>query len=205
MLNKYSGRGETFKLLFGKATGEVLSRVQGTVVSSGSGLQSLIRGAAASVGAAVEFQARVKDPTTGKTHRADILILDANPVAIELKLGYQFDTKKSTQEVLSICEFSHFRSLHDGKRVGAAICLFLASSHEQMGAGFKASLPDGVVLMTGPELCARLGISYETVLGGYARARAAMRSELVQLLDDAMKVDDTSDFSQTCEGGATCP
>lgn len=146
----------TYKLLFGPQEGERISRAHGLVVSAGTALQQII---ARKAPHAANYQARLEDPSTNKTYRCDILTPN---LATELKLGYEFDTKKAKKEVEDIKEFARLSSVRQGRLISPAICLFQAESKEDI-AGFKTDT-SGIVMLTGRELCQKFGLDYNDVL-----------------------------------------
>ena len=149
-------RGATYKLLYGEQEGERLSRIQGQVVRAGTMLQNAIRQMTTDT---IQFQGKLKDPTMHRTLKADLITQN---LAIELKLGFEFDTKKAAREVEDIKHFARLLSVREQREIRPAICLFQANSVEDM-KGFKTDTT-GVEMITGRDLCARLDIVYEEVL-----------------------------------------
>ena len=88
--------------------------------------------------------------------------LVSDGLAIELKLGFEFDTKKAAREVEDIQNFARLLSVREQREIKPAICLFQASDSADM-KGFKTDT-SGVQMMTGRDLCRLLGITYEAVL-----------------------------------------
>lgn len=189
MLNEYSGGGQTFKLLFGEKTGEILSRVQGTVVSAGTHLQNIIKKLCGPRDN-LSFQVELEYPNEHRNLKVDILITDDSPMAIELKLGYEFDTKKASKEVEDVTEYAGLASVRYGKEVTPAIAFFNAKNHNQIDIGFKAGDTHDVALLTGPELCNRLNLNYHEVEEGLSKYAANARAELLVLLTQAVHEDE---------------
>lgn len=117
-----------------------------------------------------QYQAQLKDPSRHRILRADIIV---NDLAIELKLGYMFDTKKAAKEVEDIQQFARLLSVREEREIMPSICLFQAESQADMRA-FKADTA-GVTMMNGVDLCAILGIGYLDVLD---LVRASARSAI---------------------------
>ena len=148
-------RGATYKLLYGEEEGEHISRAQSMAVRAGTMLQKAIQ----SLAPAAEYQARLSDPSRHRVLRADLV---SDGLAIELKLGFEFDTKKAAREVEDIQNFARLLSVREQREIKPAICLFQASDSADM-KGFKTDT-SGVQMMTGRDLCRLLGITYEAVL-----------------------------------------
>lgn len=115
-----SRKGVTYKLLFGEEEGERISKAQALAVKAGTALQNIIR--QMSLEKAV-YQAKLHDPTKDKILKADIV---TQYKAIELKLGFEFDTKKAAKEVEDIQNFSHLMSIREERKIEPVICLFQA-------------------------------------------------------------------------------
>ena len=148
-------KGATYELLWGKEEGALMSKRQGIVVKAGLFLQIALKYLCPSA----EYQVKVIDPTTGKTMRADMIFLGW---ACELKLGFNFDTKKSSKEVEEIKKYANLISSLRHKDIRPAICLFQADGIKDLHE-FKTDT-SGVRMMTGRELCNEIGIKYQDVL-----------------------------------------
>ena len=132
-----------------------ISRAQSLAVRAGTVLQKVIK----QLAPYAQYQAQLKDPSRHRILRADIII---NDLAIELKLGYMFDTKKAAKEVEDIQQFARLLSVREQREILPAICLFQAESQDDMKA-FKADT-EGVMMLNGTDLCSLLGIEYRDVL-----------------------------------------
>lgn len=81
---------------------------------------------------------------------------------IELKLGTNFDTKKSQGEAEALREAKTRLGTIVPFKVNDYVCSFMAGSHKDIVAGFKGKITEGQA-MTGREFCALLGLDYAEI------------------------------------------
>ena len=148
-------RGATYRLLYGDIEGDRISRAHGLAVRAGTILQKIIQEMAPQA----QYQSKLKDPAMDRVLRADIVY---SGKAIELKLGYEFDTKKAAKEIEDIRQFARLISVREGVLIRPTICLFQAENQDEL-LGFKADT-SAIDLITGHQLCELLSIDYATVL-----------------------------------------
>lgn len=175
--------GGGYERLFGnQQLGHLLSRVQATVISSGTELEKII----------VEMSNRIDDVDTFMNEQKmpngiyliskqaikhskiksdkepDILVLKIDEVKqhcyiIELKDGDTFDTKKAAGEVSLLQTFESHLSKQIRFTTSIHICSFNQSDKDKIVTGFKKKITKEQA-MTGQELCTLLGIDYRLIL-----------------------------------------
>lgn len=164
--------------------GLLMSKVQSTVISNGAELEKIILEKTNNIRDLNQFiedfkTHKIQDGIYVCTKRVlkksqyqiggnepDLLVLDVpNTVChvIELKDGDSFDTKKAKGEREHLEEFCQ----HIGSKIPFCsdyfVCCFNQLDKGEIVKGFKNAF-DIENTMTGPELCALLGISYEAIV-----------------------------------------
>ncbi len=173
------------RLFNNAALGQLLSRVQATVISNGCELERLILEQTNNI---ENLDVFIDDVTTNnkpdgvyvckkrtlknsrltiKNHEPDLLVFVVQQKRvckiIELKDGDAFDTKKSRGEQEQLEEFA----IKFGAKIPFVtdyyICCFNQENKETIKTGFK-NVFETEHIMTGRELCSLLGISYDNII-----------------------------------------
>lgn len=174
--------GGGYERLFGdQQLGHLLSRIQATVISSGTELEKLIVSRASTIddvdnfllnlpvnGVFLASKAAIKKSKLKSDKEPDILIFKVDPLTrhcyiIELKDGDNFDTKKAAGEVALLKAFQNHLSSKIPFTTSLHICMFNQLDKEKIVAGFKRTITLGMA-MTGQELCTLLGIEYDEII-----------------------------------------
>jgi hypothetical protein len=82
---------------------------------------------------------------------------------IELKEGYEFDTKKSEGELNNLNEFSHFISSKISYKTNIFICCFHTNNKDLIYNGLKKKVPLENI-MTRDQFCELLGLDYMKIV-----------------------------------------
>jgi hypothetical protein len=167
-----------YERLFGnQKLGQLLSKCQATVISSGNELERMLeKKIINTTGIAIGninkekriFKNLKKDPND-KMHDIgiDVVIDRGGKIKlIELKDGDVFDVKKVAGEVDSlkiVKEFLVKSSRFKQEDISIHFCSFNQEDKNNIYRGAKGLLPEGAA-MSGRELCAELGINYEEVI-----------------------------------------
>lgn len=166
-----------YSRLFGnQQLGQLISRVQATVIRTGNELEYLLEretpdllktsldvvlsGMISISDIQVVFQAKM--PATGKDRgeKADIVIFEhekKRASVIELKDGDTFDTKKSSGELESMTKFATWLAGKTGYQTTFYFCSFNQHDKQAIVYGAKGRF-DISHAMTGRELCGLLSI-----------------------------------------------
>ncbi|MBM3250545.1 MAG: restriction endonuclease [Candidatus Omnitrophica bacterium] len=167
-----------YERLFGNAQlGQLLSKCQATVISTGNELERILENSITETkGLAIGninkekrvFKGAKKD-ANGKLHDVGIdVVIEKNSKIklIELKDGDVFDVKKVAGEVESLLMVKSFL-IKEGKfkteDIEIYFCSFNQENKEYIYSGAKGLLPKGSA-MTGKELCSDLGIDYDRII-----------------------------------------
>ena len=188
--------------------GQLISRIQSTVISNGTELERIIVSMTKTINSLEEFidnvtegvqpegvylcQKKVLKKSMYSIHgiEPDLLIftVDRKRVCkvIELKDGDNFDTKKSQSEREHLEQFS----LQFGAKIPFAtefyICCFNQPDKEIIKEGFKNKFePEHI--MNGQELCDVLKISYDDIIRG---RKHDMEDNINYFIDELLKIDD---------------
>ena len=171
-----------YSRLFGnQQLGQLLSRVQATVIRTGNELEKLIEreisdeikavledilmGQQSSSKTQVVFQARMPPQVDIRGGTADIVVFEHTEKAakiIELKDGDTFDTKKASGELASMEIFAKWLSARTGYKTTFYFCSFNQTNKEAIVHGAKGRF-DISHAMTGQELCNLLNINYDAL------------------------------------------
>ncbi len=166
--------------LFGnQQLGQLMSRVQATVIRTGNelehlleqetpselkaGLADIINGQRSISKIQTVFKAKMPatDGTRGEV--ADILVVnhaERQALVIELKDGDTFDTKKSDGELKSMTTFANWLFEKTGYQTTFYFCSFNQTDKQAIVSGAKERF-DISHAMTGRELCTLLSIDYD--------------------------------------------
>lgn len=168
--------------LFGnQQLGQLLSRVQATVIRTGNELEKLIEsetsdelkatleeiliGQKSISNIQVVFQAKMPPQVNARGEKADIVVFDhveKRAKIIELKDGDTFDTKKASGELASMEIFAKWLSARKDYKTTFYFCSFNQTNKEAIVHGAKGRF-DVSHAMTGQELCDLLNIDYDAL------------------------------------------
>jgi hypothetical protein len=168
--------------LFGnQQLGQLLSRVQATVIRTGNELEKLIENEKSDELKAIlddiltghqpfsktqiVFQAKMPSQVDARGETADIVVfehLEKTAMIIELKDGDTFDTKKASGELASMEVFAKWLSSRTGYKTTFYFCSFNQTNKEAIIHGAKGRF-DISHAMTGQELCNLLNINYDAL------------------------------------------
>jgi len=183
--NNHPGRRDgNYTRVFGDAEmGSLISAIHGTSISMGRVLEEIIRGMAPDVGNEEipmdDFFDKIISPgiyiisKKGMTdsrlkfdHKADMVVINVvknSLLVLEVKLGDNFDTKKTHGEVISLKEYSEsLKCAIKSYRVSWAVCFWFADNKASIVKGFKGKITEKEAL-TGREFCNLINISFDEV------------------------------------------
>lgn len=189
LIEKAKGRRENqspsgYTRLFGiQGLGQLMSRIQGTVISSGSELEKLIYERATKIADFDDFVSKgLNTPKAGiwvaskqqvkkstvihSQYEPDFLAFDLikrECYVIEVKDGDTFDTKKAGGEYVTLNNFMNEVSQVLAFSFKMYICCFNASTKEEIYTGLKHKFALTQIL-TGGELCILFGIDYNEIV-----------------------------------------
>lgn len=198
----------SYERLFGiPALGSLISRVQSTVISSGTELEKMVVERAAPIDDLDEFlqseimpegvylapKAQVKKCETLNFPQGepDFLVFKRRKgrqecFVIELKDGHMFDTKKASAERRAMHSFVERNAQHLQYRVHCHFCAFNQSSRDAIVRGFKSKITREEAL-TGREFCKLLELDYDEI----ANARQVDQRDNVRFfLDELLHIDE---------------
>jgi len=115
----------------------------------------------------------------------DLLVVnvDKNTCKIvEIKLGDNFDTKKSQGEVENLTRYAEKLDRATTYRVSWAVCFWYAKDKTAVINGFKGTLSESQAL-TGEEFCKIVNIDYKTINTRIASHQKANRDFLFQHIE----------------------
>jgi len=177
-----SDENSGYTRLFGnQKLGQLMSRVQATVIRTGNELEHLIEeetpdeikanlddilaGQNTYSTIQVVYQAKMPTHVEHRGGKADIVIFNhklKNAMVIELKDGDTFDTKKSSGELESMTAFAKWISATLGYKTNFYFCSFNQDDKNAITTGAKGRF-DISHAMTGRELCEKLEIDYDKI------------------------------------------
>lgn len=198
--------GGGYERLFGnKQLGHLLSRVQATVISSGTELEKLIISLSDNIhdvdsflasqqlplGIYVISKQAIKKSYLKTDQEPDLLVfrIDAKSqhcYIIELKDGDNFDTKKAAGERHLLEVFENHISRRIRFTTSIHICSFNQLDKDKIVAGFKRKITREMA-MTGKELCELLGIDYAGIIN--SRVHQQIRN-LDYFIDGLLRIDE---------------
>jgi hypothetical protein len=167
-----------YERLFGNSQlGQLLSKCQATVISSGNELERILEAkiintkgiAIGNINKSGRIFKSAKVDTNGKKHNIgiDVVIERGGKIKlIELKDGDVFDVKKIEGEVESLKLVKNFlvsKSKYKEEEISMHFCSFNQDDKEHIYKGAKGLLPEGSA-MTGRELCNELEIDYDKIV-----------------------------------------
>lgn len=175
--------GGGYERLFGnKQLGHLLSRVQATVISTGTELEKLIISLSPNIhdvdgflasqqlpeGTYLISKQALKRSSLKTDQEPDLVVFRINAYMhhcyiIELKDGDNFDTKKAAGERHLLEVFENHLSRRIRFTTSIHICSFNQPDKNKIIAGFKRKITYEMA-MTGKELCEFLGIDYEGII-----------------------------------------
>lgn len=197
--------------LFGNAElGNLMSRIQAAVISSGTELEKLIWERVNKINDLDLFISQtIENPKEGiwvanknqikiskyikSKHDPDFLVFDLTKrlgYPFELKDGDQFDTKKSDSEYDTLHNFCNDISRALPLHLRIYICCFNAQNKDEIYNGLKHRFSMNEVL-TGKDLCSLLGISYNDII----QARVNDQTHNFEyFIDNLLKIDEARNF-----------
>lgn len=176
--------GSGYERLFGNSElGHLLSRVQATVISSGTELEKIIVRLANNIdnvdaflsnqtlqrGVYLISKGAIKNSTLATDREPDLIIFKITDTVqhcyiIELKDGDTFDTKKAAGEVQNLLNFENHLSKRIRFTTSIHICSFNQLDKDKIVSGFKKKITIEMA-MTGIELCDLLNLDYNQIIG----------------------------------------
>lgn len=212
LIQKSKGRRDGgYTRLFGNDNlGLLLSKVQATVISSGTELEKEVITRSNQVqdmnaflencvsienGVYLASKKAVKHSIAATDQEPDLLIFKITPTKkhcyiIELKDGDAFDTKKAQGEKNSLVAFQHHVSSLLPFTTSVHICSFNAVSREEVVKGFKHKISVQEA-MTGKELCELLEIDYADIL---AKRQIDQLANLRFFLDQLLEIEEVHTY-----------
>ncbi len=169
------------------ALGQLMSRIQGTVISSGTELEKLIWERVQQIDDLDVFVSSTmyhpkdgiwvarknqikKSKTINSKYEPDFIAFELNEkrqqkkcYIIEVKDGDQFDTKKANSERITLHNFTNDISQALPFPTNIYICSFNADTKEEIYKGLKSKFSMDEIL-TGRELCALFKIDYDEIV-----------------------------------------
>lgn len=166
------------------AMGQLVSKVHSTVVSSGNELEDIIlkkvnntgdldkflKKGTIPAGVRIASKEQIKDCKTLHTpgEEADFLIFknrNATPECriVELKDGYDFDTKKAKGETKNLRKFARLNAKLLPCKPSVHVCSFNKNDRKTIVTGFKNKISI-LEAMTGREFCDWLEIDYDKIV-----------------------------------------
>ena len=219
LIENAKGRRDTqspsgYTRLFGiSLLGNLMSRIQGTVISSGTELEKLIWEQVQQIIDLDDFiSTALNQPMIGiwvarkqqikgsriirSKYEPDFLAFNPNNricYVLELKDGDQFDTKKSSGEYTSLHNFNNDISQSIPYSTHVYICSFNSTTKKEVYDGLKHKFPTEEIL-TGAELCELLNIDYANII----RTRTNDQQANVEyFIRELLKIDTIKDIIRT--------
>ena len=175
----------SYERLFGNAElGELASKVQSAVISSGSELEAIIAKLVPNIpdldafleqeimpeGVLLARKRQIKQSSTldFAGSEPDFMVFKRRAGVqtchiVELKDGHVFDTKKASAEHQAMHGFIERNAQHIQYRFRAHFCAFNQDDHEAIWDGFKQRIAFDEA-MTGREFCELLEIDYDAIV-----------------------------------------
>jgi len=197
--------GSGYERLFGNnQLGFLFSRVQATIITSGTELEKIIINLSPQIDDLDKFldnnsktqgvylisKKVIKKSKLKSKLEPDLVILkiDSNSrhcYIIELKDGDSFDTKKSDGEKDLLIKFQNSISSKLAYTSSIHFCCFNQNDKKKIVSGFKNKITEEMA-MTGEELCAILEINFQDIL----KSRAVdQQQNLKYFVDELLKID----------------
>ena len=149
----------SYKLLFGDSIlGEFMSRINSANIGLGYALEAYYEEHSTIDG--IVWKEKV-DVGEKKKIEPDMMYDDGEFLHIgEVKMGVDFDTKKSKSEILNLHKLKkHFEDI--GKKVKLYFTSHLAMNEKAMIKGLKGNATSDINLLTGEMFCSWLGADYK--------------------------------------------
>ena len=149
----------SYKLLFGDPIlGELMSRINSANIGLGYALEAYYEEHSTIDG--IVWKEKV-DVGEKKKIEPDMMYDDGEFLHIgEVKMGVDFDTKKSKSEILNLHKLKkHFEDI--GKKVKLYFISHLAMNEKAMIKGLKGNATSDINLLTGEMFCSWLGADYK--------------------------------------------
>ncbi|MFI5450715.1 hypothetical protein ACHMWN_01030 [Pedobacter sp. UC225_61] len=203
LIEKSKGRaeGSGYERLFGhQELGHLLSKVQATVISSGTELEKIIVGLAENItnvdafldnqilqnGVYLISKGAIKNSRLRSTREPDLIVFQITDTKrhcyiIELKDGDTFDTKKASGEVQNLIDFQSHLSTKIQFTTSIHVCSFNQLDKDKIVYGFKKKITVDMA-MTGLELCNLLGLNYNEIIGSRVHEQVQNISHFLDVL-----------------------
>ena len=201
-----------YERLFGNADlGTLISKVQGTVISSGSELERMIQKRVQNISDLDEFlkmeimqegvvlatKKQVKKCTsfTGTGIEPDFLIFKRREnkqkcYVIELKDGHVFDTKKAEKERENLHKFTASNASQIQYVFAIHVVSFNKDNRNEIVEGFKNKITIEEA-MTGREFCKLLEIDYDEIV---KTRQSDQKDNMRYFLEELSHIDDVANF-----------
>tara|TARA_R100001377_G_C3159471_1_gene99190 strand:- start:270 stop:845 length:576 start_codon:yes stop_codon:yes gene_type:complete len=153
-----SNQNSSYKLLLGDNVGELMSKINSANIGLGYALESYYESYSKLDG--IVWKEKV-DVGEKKKIEPDMMYDDGEFLHIgEIKMGVDFDTKKSKAEMNNLHKLrNHFED--NGKKVKTHFISHLAKDVGEMKKGLKGNATSDINLMTGEMFCSWLGIDFD--------------------------------------------
>jgi len=201
-----SDENSGYARLFGnQRLGQLLSRVQATVIRTGNELEHIVEeetpdqlkvnlddillGQADFAQIQIVFQAKMPPEGKKRGEKADIIVFEhgkKSAMVIELKDGDTFDTKKSSGELESVTTFANWLEKQTGYTANFYFCSFNQEDKRAVIAGAKGRF-DITHVLSGRELCAILQIDYDSIR---EKRREEQPDNLRYFITELLKIDE---------------
>ena len=148
----------SYKLLLGERIGELMSRINSANIGLGYMLEKYYEDHSELDG--IVWKEKV-DVGEKKKIEPDMMYDDGELLHIgEIKMGVNFDTKKSKSEMNNLHKLGkHFED--NGKKVKLYFISHLAEDEEAIEKGLKGNATSDINLLTGEMFCSWLGTNYD--------------------------------------------
>jgi hypothetical protein len=180
--DSYPGRKDgNYSIIFGdEVMGSLISAIHATSIRMGNELEQIITELANVIDTAhidAFFNKTLKpgvyiipkktmgDRRLKFDQKPDVLVVNVNKNTckiIEIKLGDNFDTKKSRGEVDNLKRYADKLDKATTYRVSYCICMWYAKDKTAVVHGFKSMITEAEAL-TGAEFCQMVGINYSDI------------------------------------------
>jgi len=174
----------SYARLFGDTKiGKLITKIQSASITMGNDLEKQILKFAAERGAIITddnindffnhtlpdgvfiIPKSIRDRRLKFSQKPDIIVVSVQKntcKVIEIKLGDNFDTKKSSGEKEHLESYARKLDQTAGYRVSFAVCMFFADNKQAIIKGFKGMITEHEAI-TGRELCNLVGIDYNKI------------------------------------------
>lgn len=195
----------SYARLFGDAKiGELITKIQSASISMGNDLEKTILKLASEQGKVITEKTidaffnhtlpegtfvipkSIRDRRLQFDQKPDIIVVSVKKntcKVIEIKLGDNFDTKKSSGEKEHLESYASKLNQTAGYRVSFAVCMFFAPSRSAIVTGFKGVITEHEAI-TGKELCDMIGIDHSKIINAISTDQAENKTFLIRSVND---------------------